>query len=494
MPFRIYNTASKITEELSPQKEGEVSVYTCGPTVYSTAHIGNFRTFLNADFLVRCLKEVGGYKVNWVLNITDIDDKTIKRSSDPIYWKEKMGEISDDPKENLRNFTRFYEKVFFKDFERLAIDPATIKAVPRATEYINQMAELVKLITENGFAYQSEGSVYFDITSWEKADSYGKLKKLDKSTMESGDSNDLATEKKAKFDFVLWKAAKEGEPTWDLELEGKLLPGRPGWHLECSAMGHETLGLPIDIHTGGIDLCFPHHEDELAQSKAGYGTDPVSIWMHNEFLDLDGEKMSKSTGNIWNLADLEAQGISPLAYRYAILTQHYKSKISFSLESCRASQKGMERIQEYIYSLFERKENLESNNSQLETSESANVAEELSKLREEFDGFIKNDLNSPRAIAAVYTFIGQHSAKEIDFLSCNDAIAFFNHINRIYGVWEVADRPKEELPEPVVELANQRLEAKKSKDWSKADSLREEISALGYTIKDTKDGFELIKS
>jgi cysteinyl-tRNA synthetase len=406
----------------------------------------------------------------------------------------------DSPLDRLKKFTSYYETQFFKDLEKLGIDKVSIHATPRATDFIDEMMELTTVLLDKGFAYESNGSVYFDVENWKQQSDYGRLKNLDTDTMkqQAESTQERLGEKKSPFDFVLWKASKPNEPSWILKYEGSELEGRPGWHLECSAMGKETLGLPIDIHTGGIDLCFPHHEDELAQSAAGYDTEPVRYWMHNEFLDLDGDKMSKSTGNIWNLSDLEKNGITPKQYRFAILSQHYRKKIAFSVTSCTAAAKGMERIQNYIYSLIEIKENDKfktDKDSWLKNNESQKTLEEIVEAMSlEFDSHIRNDLNTPRAIAAIHSLFGNHPPETFYPEATDKALEFFEKAERVFGVWDISAKKTDDIPSEILDLAEQRLSAKKERNWAEADGLRDMINQKGYTIKDIPDGFDIIRN
>jgi cysteinyl-tRNA synthetase len=528
-PFKIFNTLTKEYNDVFPpaapdslsesggkETQNPITIYTCGPTVYSQAHIGNFRAFLLGDLLHRTLKAVQGFSTKWVVNITDIDDKTIARCNDTNFHKPEMAiSKSDNSLEKLKKFTRYYESVFIDDLSAVGVDVEGIYQMPRATDYIEEMKALIGLLSEKGYAYHSKGSVYFDVEAWEVDGDYGRLKKIDTIAMleQAEQTQDRIGEKKSPLDFVLWKAAKPGEPSWNLEftkfvdesMDGQdsdstiTIDGRPGWHLECSAMSNATLGLPVDIHTGGIDLCFPHHEDELAQSSAGYGVEPVRFWMHNEFLDLDGEKMSKSTGNIWNLVDLKANGITPLEYRFAILSQHYRKKISFSLDSCQAAAKGMQRIQNNIYAAYERLSQLELGTSQPETNtdsveyDQKEIAIAIEKVSYDFDCHLRNDLNTPRAIATVHSFFGNFNIALFDKMNIKSVLAFIDKLQSVFGVWKTSQKEKESVPSEVRELAEQRLTAKQNKDWNLADSLRAKITQSGYEIKDKTDGYDLSK-
>ncbi|GAB5466621.1 MAG: cysteine--tRNA ligase [Candidatus Kapaibacteriales bacterium] len=486
--LKLYNTLTKTAEEVNPIREN-LGIYSCGPTVYDRAHIGNFRSFLFADFLVRTAKALGYQNPKWILNITDVDDKTIKKSTNPQLWRSQFGERTESDKENLKLLTSYYLDLFEKDIKKLGINTEDISVMPKATDYIEEMNSLINNIIDNGFAYVANGSVYFDTDKWRKSENYGRLKRIVIEDMIDSDSESQThkDEKKSPLDFVLWKSKKENEPYWELIVNEEVLEGRPGWHLECSAMSNATLGLPFDIHTGGIDLCFPHHEDELAQSHAAFGVDPVKIWCHNEFLDLDGEKMSKSTGNIWNLEDLEANGISAQEYRYAILAKHYRKKIDFSIEDTKSLSKGRERIQDYVYDLFEVVE------KDPETIESDFFLDQIDSLKVEVSSHLADDLNSPRALASVFVFIGNYPTDEYNVTSAKKMIEFFDWLNSVYNVWEINKKPELEFPQEVIELAEKRKEAKASKDWTLADELRNQLTALGYSIKDSKDGFQLNK-
>lgn len=455
-------------------------MYSCGPTVYNYAHIGNMRAFLFADFLQRVLRTVGGYDMKWVMNITNIDDKTIRDSAlGSNQWKAEMGEQTSEPKENLAKLTAFYEDSFVSDISRLGIRREHFFAMPRATEYIKGMQELILALIEKGFAYVSESSVYFNVAAWRKVDVYGKLFKIDFDNFMANmriDSDQY--ERESVSDFALWKTKKEGEPYWEFDINGVNCDGRPGWHIECSVMEKELLGLPFDIHTGGIDLKFPHHEDEIAQSKAGYGIEPTAFWCHNEFLEVEGEKMSKSLGNFFTLRDLEEKGLDPLDIRFAMLSAHYSSTYNFTFDGVEAAKKAKLRVQEYIYSLFdEASGTLEISAEEAERS----VFSELA-----------NDLHSPKALGALFTFINKYPADKMTSESKQGLIEFFRKLNEIYEVWKIEEK-KEVFPDEVIKIANERLEARNQKNWAESDRLRNLISELGFAIKDSKEGYTLSK-
>ncbi len=485
MKIKLFNSLTKQIEEFKPLHDNIVKIYSCGPTVYNYAHIGNMRAFLFADLLQRVMRTVGNYQVQWVMNITDIDDKTIRDSqlgSDA--WLDEMGEQTTDPLDNLKKFTQYFTKKFFEDISSLGIDLSHFYSNPRATDYITQMQELVRKIYKNGFAYINDGSVYFDVSKWANVDKYGKLKNIDWDNFKAGSRIDQDNyEREDASDFVLWKARKQGEPSWDFELDGYSLPGRPGWHLECSTMEYEILGLPFDIHTGGVDLQFPHHEDEIAQSKAGYGVEPNPFWCHNEFLEVEGKKMSKSLGNFYTLRELINIGIDPLDIRMAMLSAHYRTKFNFSFDGTTAAHKSRMKVQDYLYELFDKSENPSVTSIPDEENLLKNVFLELS-----------NDLHTPKALARLFEFLNKYPAKTLNEEVKKQVLDELKLINDIFNVWKFEPRPIEQIniPPEVAELAEKRFMAKKDRNFELADSLRNQISLLGFTIIDKKDGYEII--
>ena len=485
MQINLYNSLSKKISPFTPLQENSVRMYSCGPTVYNYAHIGNMRAFLFADLLQRVMRIVGGYDVKWVMNITNIDDKTIRDSAfGSSAWLQEMGEQKDDPMENLLNFTEYYRMAFIDDISKLGIDSKQFFYMPKATEYIPQIQELIEKIVAKGLGYVSEGSVYFNLAEWRKIDIYGKLHKIDFDNFRSGARVDADQyEREQVSDFVLWKVRKPGEPYWKFEVNGQNCDGRPGWHIECSAMERELLGLPFDIHTGGIDLKFPHHEDEIAQSKAGYGVDPTAFWCHNEFLEVEGEKMSKSLGNFFTLRDLTDKGIDPADIRYIMLSAHYGSTLNFTFEGIASARKARLRIQDYIYDL-------------MENENTKGSAPDVEKFREDVLSELANDLHTPKALAVVFTFINNNPVSALNRASSRKLTEFFKTFNRIFEVFSFVARPQTQItiPPEVIELAEKRLTARKEKNWAESDILRGKISELGYTVKDTKDSYSLEKT
>ncbi|MCX7908815.1 MAG: cysteine--tRNA ligase [Ignavibacteria bacterium] len=482
MGYQIYlfNSLTRKIEKFAPLEDKIVRMYSCGPTVYNFAHIGNMRSFLFADLLQRVLKVVGGYKVRWVMNITNIDDKTIRDSAigSPA-WLPEMGKQSNDPMKNLTKFTEFYRKAFLEDIQKLGINLKDFYKMPKATDYIPQMQELVRRIVDKGFGYIVNGSVYFDVSKWRQYDIYGKLYHIDFEKFKEGSRIDADSYDKEEFsDFALWKARKEGEPYWQFTLNGVKCDGRPGWHLECSVMEREILGLPFDIHTGGVDLKFPHHEDEIAQSKAGYGVEPTVFWCHNEFLLVEGKKMSKSLGNFFTLRDLLEKGIDPLDIRFLMLSAHYSTQLNFTFDSLSSARKARQRVQNYIYDLFDN-QNLKGKEISVE------------QLKDSVFGELANDLQTPKALAHLFDFLNNNPADEVAKSSAKELIKFFEELNSIFNVWKIEPRPKVEftIPEEVQELAEKRLNARKQKNFALADQLREKIKEKGFQVVDTKDGY-----
>lgn len=482
MKIYLTNSLTKTIEELIPVKENQVSIYSCGPTVYNYAHIGNMRAFLFADLLQRVLRVVGKYEIKWVMNITNIDDKTIRDSAiGSQAWIQDMGTQTNESKENLTNLTIYYENAFKEDIKKLGINLSHFFAMPRATDYINEMQELIKMIHKNGFAYVSDGSVYFNVNEWRKQNKYGRLFYIDFENFRAGVRIDADQyEREDISDFVLWKSKKSGEPFWNFDIDGFNCDGRPGWHIECSAMEFKLLGLPFDIHTGGIDLKFPHHEDEIAQSHAGYGIDPTKVWCHNEFLEVEGEKMSKSLGNFFTIRDLINKNIDPIDVRFAMQSVHYGSKYNFTFDGIKAAHKARFRIQDYIYQLFD-------NNS------TNNMDIDIDDFRNSVFSELANDLHTPKALAKIFSFINSHDANELSISTKQSLISFFKELNDIFEAWILTEKSEQaiSIPKEIIELAENRIQAKKDKNWKLADSLRNDIINAGFIIKDTKDSYTI---
>ncbi len=438
MEIHLHNTLTGRKEEFKPLKDREVSMYNCGPTVYDYAHIGNFRTFIFSDVLRRMF-EYNNYKVDTVMNITDVDDKTIIRSQ-----KENV---------SLETLTRKYEEIFFNDLKSLNIE--RFAKTPRATESISEMINLIVKMLENGTAYKSSDGVYFDIT---KSKNYGKLANLNlENTAKERIANDEYDKENAR-DFSLWKfyTEEDGEVSYDAPF-GK---GRPGWHIECSAMSMTNLHTEtIDIHTGGSDLIFPHHTNEIAQSEAVTGKTFVNYWMHSGFITVDGKKMSKSLGNIFTLQNLNEKNIDPISYRYFVLGAHYSTLLNFTWEALEGAEITLKRLREKISKL----------------PDGGNVIET------KFNDLINDDLNTPKALALV------HDTLRDEKISDADKKATILDFDKVLGL-QLDKIETFEIPNEVKELIKERDIARANKDFAKSDELRNEIEKLGFEVKDTSEG------
>ncbi len=443
--LNIYNTLSRKIEKFHPLKKGVVGLYTCGPTVYNFAHIGNLRSYIFEDVLKRALL-ADGFRVKHVMNLTDIDDKTIKASQ--------------EAKQTLKKITAIYTNAFKDDIAKLNILPPT-KYAP-ATQYIKPMVALVQKLLKNGVAYEKNGSIYFNIA---KFPNYGQLARLKNQKLKVGARVDVDNyEKDNPADFVLWKAwmPKDGDVFWKTAL-GK---GRPGWHLECSVISVAELGQPFDIHAGGVDLIFPHHENEIAQSEAATGKQFVKYWLHGEHLLVDGQKMAKSLNNFFTLRDLKAKKFNPLAFRYLLLTAHYRSKLNFTWESLQSAQNALNNLYETVREWDKPKIG-------------------CAEFEEKFLDAVNNDLNTSEALAVMWNLVKSDyptSAKAASLLKFDKVLGL--DIKKYLG-------KKEKISTAVQKLLTERAQARAVKDWKKSDELRKKIEELGYSIEDTSGGQKL---
>lgn len=462
MSIYIHNTMSGKKEEFKPLEENKVGIYSCGPTVYDTAHIGNLRTYVSND-LIRRVFEYNGFFVKHVMNLTDIDDKTIRRSQ--------------EKKISLEELTRHYETIFLADLHSLNI--LTPNRVLRATDHIKDMIEMISTLLEKDIAYISKDGVYFSIGKFPE---YGKLAKLkidplDSSSLKERISND-EYEKENPRDFALWKFYTETDG--DVVYDAPFGKGRPGWHIECSAMSTWALGPTIDVHIGGTDHIFPHHTNEIAQSEASTGKHFVNYWIHCAFMNVNDDKMAKSKGNFLRLADLEESGISPVAFRYWLLTSHYRSQVNFTLEAVKASQTAFIRFVETFLRLGEvQHEHIHA---------SANPRD----YKTEFNTKINDDFNMPEALALAWELIKDHS------LESKEKIFLLLDFDKVFGfglksILEMKKGEKDSIPKEIIALAETREQARNDKKWEMADALRLEIENRGYSLKDTDDGFVLNK-
>jgi cysteinyl-tRNA synthetase len=464
MSLKFYNTLKREVEEFKPENE-IVTMYTCGPTVYNYAHIGNFRAMISYDLTKRYLK-YRGYKVKHVMNITDIDDKIIRDSK-------KSGK-------NLKDFTEYWANLFFNDLELLKIDKAEI--IPWATREIGPMVEIVKILLNKGHAYKTKsGDIYFRITSFEN---YGKLANLNPEFLKKnadGRLNDADEyQKDDAKDFALWKAydPDDGDVFWETEI-GK---GRPGWHLECSAMSHKYLGLPIDIHMGGVDLIFPHHTNEIAQTEAAYGKKFANYWLHNEHLVVNGQKMSKSLGNFYTLNDLLNKGYDPMAIRLELISTNYRQKLDFKEDNLKKNVETIKKFHEFIDKL----DHIKSD------KDNPNIDSIIKQAKNDFIYEMDNDLNISGGLATIFVFMGEIN-KLMDSISINDAEKIKETIKGFDSIIGVMLKEKEVIPKEIFDIAEKRLLARKAKDWAMSDQLREEISSKGYNISDEKEGYRIKK-
>ncbi|RKX21502.1 MAG: cysteine--tRNA ligase [Candidatus Zixiibacteriota bacterium] len=458
MALKFYNTMTRTKEEVVPLEENHIRMYTCGPTIYNYAHIGNFRTYIFEDLLRRFLL-FKGFKVTQVMNLTDIDDKTIKASM--------------EKKIPLKEYTDKYKRAFFEDLNALGIDRA--EHYPAATEHIDEMVELIKKLIKNGLAYEVDGNYYFSI---EKFPGYGRLAHLDLSTLKLGAR--IATdeyEKESVSDFALWKAWDEndGDVFWETDI-GK---GRPGWHIECSAMSMKYLGETFDIHTGGVDNIFPHHENEIAQSEGAIGKPFVKHWMHSGYLIVDGKKMSKSLNNYYTLRDLMEKGYPAVAVRYMLMTTHYRQQFNFTFEALEAARNTLDRYIDFY-------ENLRNYSGGKSSGEADKITDQALAG---FEDALDDDLNISAALAEVFDFVRDiNRLKAENKLSAEERDRAIRAADRIDIVLNVLHWDRGNIDSEIEGLIKRRTEAKKNRDFETADKIRADLQKQGIILEDTPDG------
>ena len=459
--MKIFNTMTRSKEEFKPLEEGKVKMYVCGPTVYNYIHVGNARPFIIFDTLRRYL-EYRGYEVTYVQNFTDVDDKIIKR-----------GHEENIPPEEV---AKKYIEEYFVDADGLGIKRATVH--PQVTNNIEEIIEFVKELEDKGYAYAVNGDVYFDT---QKFKDYGKLSGIKQDELEAGSRIEVNDQKRHPMDFVLWKAKKEGEPGW-MSPWGE---GRPGWHIECSVMSRRYLGDTIDIHAGGQDLKFPHHENEIAQSEARSGKTFSNYWMHNEYININNEKMSKSKGNFFTVRDISKLYDLEIV-RFFMLSTHYRNPINFSDEILNQSKAGLERL----YNAKERLEFIISKLSDdVENSEELKLEEELSSFRKRFIDAMDDDLNTADAVSVVFELakfmnsnVNENSTKEF-------AKKVLDEFNELTSVLNVVNKKQDDMLDEEIEiLIQKRTEAKKNRDFKLADEIRDELLEKGIILEDTRQG------
>ncbi|MBW3565861.1 MAG: cysteine--tRNA ligase [Acidobacteria bacterium] len=455
-PLRFFNTLTRTTEDFVPLREGKVGIYSCGPTVYSEVHIGNLRTFLWNDLLRRYLVWKG-FDVTFVMNITDIDDKIIRDSA-------AAGE-------SLETFTERYTEGFFRNLDALRIRRADIH--PKATDHIDEMVGIITRLGENGHTYQSEGSTYFEIATWKE---YGRLSRLDLGNASSQsrlDSDEY--DKDDARDFALWKAKKAGEPSWETPIGA----GRPGWHIECSAMAMKYLGSTFDIHTGAVDLIFPHHENEIAQSEGATGVPFVRYWLHGEHLIMQDQKMSKSLGNVYRLSELLDEGYTPLQVRHALLSVPYRTRLNFTTKSLEDSAQALERLELFLLRMDEIADGSSGDDGNDDLAR---------RLRAGFEDAMDDDLNTAAALGAIFTILREvNSLADQGRLAASDARSIAGMLRSIDEVLDLLPR-REALDDEIQALVDARDQARRSRNFAESDRLRDELASRGIILEDTPSG------
>ncbi|MCP4896492.1 MAG: cysteine--tRNA ligase [bacterium] len=458
--LRLFNTMTRRLEAFESIDEGHARLYTCGPTVYDYSHIGNLRTFLFEDILRRTLK-LFGFQVTQVMNLTDIDDKTIRGAN--------------EAGKTLRDYTDAYIEAFFEDLETLRIEKA--EHYPRATDYVDQMVDLVKSLEDKGHTYRSEGSIYYRISTFPE---YGKLSGIKPEENLAGarvDSDEY--EKEDARDFVLWKAAKEGEPSWDTDL-GK---GRPGWHIECSAMSSTLLGTTFDIHSGGVDNIFPHHENEIAQSEGASGQSFARFWLHAEHLVVEGEKMAKSKGNFFTLRDLIKKGFDPLTVRYLLLSVPYRQKLNFTFDGLHAAAQAVERLTNLRRRL--------DHNPTVDGAGKLSL-QDVDSCGADFRAAMADDLNTARGVAALHNLCRLVNTALDEGGISQDAMlrieSVLGEINSVLDIVPTAAEGAGDGDTEIDDLVAARTAARAAKDFAQADTIRDKLTELGIVVEDTPHG------
>ena len=458
--MKLHNTLSKKTETFQPQNPGQVTIYSCGPTVYDHVHIGNLSSFIAADTLRRSL-QLSGNNVKHVMNITDIDDKTVARS------RERYADLN--PEEALRKLTQKYEKVFMNDMKAIGNDISSLSFV-KATGSIEEMKELIRVLLKQKFAYIADDGIYFSISAYTASGKkYGQLTDITASSTAQARIDNDEYDKESAHDFALWKKQKTGEPAWDFEIDGQNIKGRPGWHIECSAMSAKELGQPFDIHTGGIDLKFPHHENEIAQSTAAKEDSVYArFFIHNEHILVDGKKMAKSAGNFYTLQELIDKGFDPLAFRLLVLQSHYRNQAAFSWKNLEAAQSRLQTFRQAADMAWQ-------------PQSEKNTAYDQSEIKKA----LENDLATPQALSLANGILDEVIENGVSKNKVSDFIEFLSFLDKAFGL-NLAST-KDISPEQKNLIAS-REEARKNKDWPKSDELRDKLKEQGISLNDTERG------
>lgn len=459
----IYNTLTRKKEEFIPLKEGVLSMYNCGPTVYSYAHIGNMRTYIFTDLLRRVFK-FNNYKINGVMNITDVGHLT----SDGDYGDDKMAKAATEQKKTPLEIAEYYTNVFFNDLKKLNIENPEKIAI--ATDHISEMISYVEKLIKNGNAYETEDGIYFDIKTF---DNYGKLSKQKIDEKKAGSRINIDTNKRNPEDFALWKKAEKNHlmqwpSPWGM--------GYPGWHIECSVMSQKYLGPTFDLHTGGVDHIPVHHENEIAQNECLTNQQSVNYWVHSEFMQVNNGKMGKSLNNAYTVSQLEEKGYNPIVFRYFCLNTHYRKKLNFTFNALDSSVVSYNRLKKIVHS---------------HKNKSSNITEEqINKYKEEFINIINDDLNIPLALGFLWNILKEDKDDRIYKL----ALLFDNVFGLDLFNFEEQLNIKYDIPNNILELAEKRKFLKENKKFNEADKIRDEIISLGYDIKDTREGYKITKN
>jgi cysteinyl-tRNA synthetase len=461
--MKIHNTLSRKIEDFTPLHQTEVRLYSCGPTVYDHAHIGNLTSYIFADTLRRILQATG-YDVRHVMNFTDVDDKTIRRS------REQYPDLS--PEEALQKLTDTYRQVFGEDMVAIGNDVSAI-SFKSAVGNIEGMRALIRELHQDGFAYIADDGVYFSIAKYKASGKkYGQLLKLDTNNTSAARINNDEYDKESVHDFALWKTRKDNEPAWEFELDGHDLLGRPGWHIECSVMSVNSLGQPFDIHTGGVDLIFPHHENEIAQSTAGKGDVYAKYFVHNEHLLVDGKKMSKSLGNFYTLQDIRERGFKPLAFRLMVLQSHYRSQSNFTWDNLEAAARRLQGLRALASLRWQTID--KPSDGEAYATWTAAIAEPLTK-----------DLNTPESLAT----LSQVQAKiEESLVSTKDRPAFEKFLTQLDTTFGLDLSEEADITTEQKEILTRRQKARDDKGWAKSDELRNQLKEQGIGVRDTAHG------
>lgn len=461
--LELYNTLSRKKEEFVPLNKDFVGMYSCGPTVYSYAHIGNLRTYIFMDLIRRALK-FNGYKIKGVLNITDVGHLTY----DSDDGEDKMAKASREQQKSPTEIADFYTKIFFTDLDKLNIEKPEI--IAKATDHIQEMIDYVVALENGGFGYETKDGIYFDIAKFPR---YGSLSGAKLDDQIAGARVEVNDEKRHPADFAIWKKA---EPNHIMQWQSPWGMGYPGWHIECSAMSQKYLGEHFDIHSGGVDHIPIHHENEIAQNEALNDEKSVNFWMHGEFMLVDGGKMSKSLGNIYTIAQLEEKGYSALDFRFFCLNAHYRKKLNFTFEGLNAAKVSRERLEQNLY--------------QHKISDKKTDNKVLEEYKTQFRDAINDDLNAPLALGVLFSMVKEEKSKDIYNLALEFDKVLGMSLDKVSAH---QTEPKNDYPEAVEKLLKERAQAKKDKDFALADKIRADITALGYSVLDTREGVKVTK-